>query len=266
MSNGNDLMQYSVEEPEDSYIEVDAHELPPLWEFQSWDTPNSYHRFLEYFLSQKPPRTIIEAYRKFRLATGWTSEKVMSLKNTPGAWYNWAYARDGRGKVIPGAKGWGARAAAYDRYLTHESFRAEAEMWRDRRAKIREQEFDMGQKLIGRAERMLAAVLFEREELKSETSADGKTIIHHHVYKPADWSERDIANFMKIASDLLRRSADMEAKRIGVDWRSELAQQNPSVDPDEIFENAVASVLARLTAGDGSVSDGSVDGSPKAAA
>jgi hypothetical protein len=40
--------------------------LPAPWDKQMWETALSYRRFVHYYLSQEPPRSLVQAYRQYR--------------------------------------------------------------------------------------------------------------------------------------------------------------------------------------------------------
>jgi hypothetical protein len=123
----------------------------------------------------------------------------------------------------------------------------EEELWRERRKRIHELEFNLGEKLMERVERMLAKVLFERREQKVIKVGD-QEVPQLITYSPGDWSERDIAGVAKIASVLMRRGADLPVGKLEADWRRELAQQFPDLDADEVqmvFVNGLIDLLAR---------------------
>ena len=102
---------------------------------------------------------------------------------------------------------WVARVAAW------EAIKATADEaeWDERRRKIREGEWSQAQTLLDRAEQMLKFPLAQIERVE-ETYGDGRakavTIVN-----PVRWSQRDIARFMQVASELGRLAAEMEQRR-----------------------------------------------------
>ena len=158
-----------------------------------------------------------------------------------------AYSIDKKGKLIPGRQTWAERAAARDAYLIFVAHQEEEEMWRARRKRIHELEFTTGEKLMERVERMQAKVLFDRREQRVVKVGD-QEVPQLIIYSPGDWSERDIAGAAKIASELMRRGADLPVGKLEADWRRELAPQFPDLDPDEVqmvFINGLIDLLNR---------------------
>lgn len=103
---------------------VDA---PKPWERQPWDTPGSFRAFREFYLSQEPPRSVNEAFRRSRLRRG-----IIEVKNkvAPGRWQFWSRALDSAGKPIPDALSWQERAAAWDAHLADIANAQIEEHWR----------------------------------------------------------------------------------------------------------------------------------------
>lgn len=91
--------------------------------------------------------------------------------------------------------------------------REQERVWADRRAKIREREFNAGQALLDQAQQMARTPIYEVQDTIVETYADGrsKTVIRKIV--PTKWRASDIARFNEIGSKILRRSAEMESDR-----------------------------------------------------
>lgn len=112
----------------------------PLWERQPWDTPTSYARFREFYLYQKPPRSLNSAYQAYRAKkTG--AQGVAKGLVANGTWQNWYRGNDSSGQPIPGAVGWQRRAHAWDDYKRDEALKAEIreaeEMRRDVKTLLR---------------------------------------------------------------------------------------------------------------------------------
>jgi hypothetical protein len=121
------------------------------------------------------------------------------------------------------------------------------EAWRTRRKRIHELEFAVGEKLMERAARMQAKVLFEQSE-HNVIKVGEQEVPQSITYSPGDWSERDIARTAKIASELMRRGVDLPVGKPEADWRRELTQQFPDLDPDEVqivIVNALLDFLHR---------------------
>ena len=82
-----------------------------LWERQPWDTDTSYDRFVTFYLPQRNPRSVVEAYRRYKRNKGDTKGKIL---RAPSVWDNWSLGRTPKGKPIPNALSWKERAAAWD--------------------------------------------------------------------------------------------------------------------------------------------------------
>lgn len=106
---------------------------------------------------------------------------------------------------------WDERAVAWDEYKRTED---EAE-WDVRRREIREGEWGQARTLLDRAEQMLKFPLAQIERVE-ETYGDGRpkavTIVN-----PVRWGQRDIARFMRVASELGRLAAEMEQRRQAIE-------------------------------------------------
>ena len=61
-------------------------------------------------LMQEPPRSIVEAYRRYRITTGSRQDHKKRIRQALGLWRNWAYSRDYNGEFILGARTWAKRA------------------------------------------------------------------------------------------------------------------------------------------------------------
>jgi len=204
------------------------------WQKQPWESTTAFKRFTEFYLTQQPPRSLAEAYRRFRLKSGLDPAQARCIKYAPAAWKNWAYARDTYGRPIPSALTWAERAAKYDFHLVEKQLQEEEQVWAERRAARREAEWTTGEALLERARRMMQALLF-RKVSEETTSEDGKTFITHITYEPAGWNERDIATALKTASDLMRRGAGEPPNNpppSGDDWREQARRDG--FDPDEV--------------------------------
>lgn len=124
---------------------------------------------------------------------------------------------------------WMKRTCAYDARMEavaaaeRERLRRENEaIWEARRAKIKEKEFELAEKMAARVDEMLAVPLFEVKE--TEEDEDGCTVT---VRMPAGWRLRDAGRFAEVASNLYRKSADMatEKQEIEIDVKNASDEQ-----------------------------------------
>jgi hypothetical protein len=204
--------------------------LDKIWERQPWDTDRSYSYFRDFFLPLEPKeRSLAEAYRRYRSSQGYGK---VDTAQVPGSWANWYRGANIHGKkpknsVYEHALSWAKRAEAYDQYL----WQQEQDIWISRRRKLKEQEWDLGERLIRRAEDMLKAILFER----TTDGPNGQTII----VKPTNWSETDIGRTLDLALKLQRRAADMDQGKLAVehDWKQQL--EAAGLNAGEAFEKLV---------------------------
>lgn len=91
---------------------------PNIWEYHpDWDTPTSYQRFIEFYLSQHPPRSYLKAYRQFSYPKLEESQQRARIKETNGKWNQWTQGRNSKGEKIEGCPTWKERAIAYDVHL-----------------------------------------------------------------------------------------------------------------------------------------------------
>jgi hypothetical protein len=214
-----------------------------LWERLPHDTPTSW-AVLRAYLEQDPPRSLLDAYNTVKGAKG--DERK---KRVPGRIYNRLRGRDFQGNPIPGAPDYQERVEAWDNYLAA----LERQKWIDRRLKIREEEWDVGSRLLERGKEMLMFPVFR------QIQADNSMII-----EPADWRLKDIPVVLEKASKLLRLSTGMSTENVQIDWREEAKKEG--YDPDELFNQVLSQIKEELeqSALDGASSTGSLEGSPEA--
>jgi hypothetical protein len=114
---------------------------------------------------------------------------------------------------------------------------------------LREKEWDLGQKLIEKAQQMLMFPVVAQE------SADGQTLI-----LPAGWKFRDVPTVIQTGSRISRLAAEMSTENINVDWREE-ARKAGVGNPDELFREVVARLEERLAGEDapGGLGDGETE-------
>lgn len=95
-----------------------------VWERQPYDSSASYARFRDYYLVQKPPRSLNAAYRAYYAARRGLSpddDRVLS-RRASGRWQYWANGLDYDGQRILDERGepvptWRERADAYDDWV-----------------------------------------------------------------------------------------------------------------------------------------------------
>jgi len=172
----------------------------PLWERQPWDTAASFDRFHRFYLPQERPRSVVEAYRRYRQTTGKDPAKI---RQAPGGWNNWAAGRDSKGQPIEGAKTWEQRAQAYDDHLA----KLDRERWEARRRAVRERDWDAGEELRDLAAKVLAQapqfVKTTRRLLRGHDGAPDREVITLGLDADA------LLKTLKLASELQRQAAEV---------------------------------------------------------
>lgn len=159
---------------------------PLPWERRQGEPAKTYMIFQEYLNLAPQDRTFIEVGKITRRYPGGIS-KLAS---------HWD---------------WKERAAAYDEHLAiimQESrmrqFEKEAERWAQRQITLRDTEWDLHEKLMDKAKRMLEFPL-----ARAKTDKDGKTTI----IEPVKWFMGDVPKIAQTASQLGRLAASMETSR-----------------------------------------------------
>lgn len=195
-----------------------------LWERQPWDTKQSWQAFRIYLL-QEQPRSLIKALREYQRSIG----REPTRRNTiPGYWKTWSSER--------GELTWAQRAAAYDDYLAEQ----ERAKWEQRRLALKEQEWEIGSRLLERGQQMLMFPLSvqKKEEVADE---DGKQVHSVTIIMPAEWKLGDIPKVVQAGSKLARLSADEPTDII--DWHEEA--RKAGVDPDA-FKESIREIIAQM--------------------
>lgn len=205
-----------------------------LWDRQPWETDKSFDAFT-LFLSMHPKdRSVAAAYRELKRQE-WEKEQViqeeietrldsLKKKQVPGYFRGWADTRDRDGRhVSPQAKTWGERAAAYDSHLA----KLERAAWEEKFLELKQKEWDLSQKLLDKAEKMLLMPL-AKEEAKG-----GKVII-----TPANWSMGDAPRVAEMGSRLGRRAAEVAIEKTGQEIEGQITVSTglEELEADELDE------------------------------
>lgn len=127
---------------------------------------------------------------------------------------------------------WVARVSAWDDIKAAE----DEEKWDDRRRDIREREWSQAETLLERVAQMLKFPLAQIDRVE-QTDADGNPLAIT-IVKPVRWSQRDIARFMQVSSELGRLAAEMEQRRQAVDVTSGgeplIVKVTGNIEPDDL--------------------------------
>ncbi len=177
-----------------------------LWERQTWDTPASFRAFHEFYLPQKPPRSVDRAYRDWYIQRhNLPKDDLRTTKRrATKTWRHWYQGKKANGMTIEGAIPWAERVKAWDSHLAALDYA----LWEERKRQEREAEWEDASSLREQAERMeqfpLAQV--ERvEEVYEDGRAKSVTIV-----QPAKWGRGDIARHRDLAAKLARLATGME--------------------------------------------------------
>lgn len=174
------------------------------------------------FCELGPSRTVLQVYRQ---VTGKSEARQL-----PGSWtsasskYRWrdrARAWDGRGAKV-------AQEAREEVIRNDAAARTREEIRSARRLEQEEAEWAMQQKLLAKAEEMLASALYRRK------TEDGANVI-----QPARWSLRTAVDFIELAHRLGRASAKMPI----------LPEEDKSADPSMEFFDTSGQLAEVLPAG-----------------
>lgn len=204
--------------------------MPELWEKQPWETSGSFARFAAYYLAQTPPRSGLEAYRRYmREERG----REWSGKSLPGRWEIWFQAWDRNRQPIPGAVGWRERADAFDAHqhrLAHE--RRQQELANRMRA-YDEAAMRVVERGIKVVERMLDFPLQE-----TTIAQDGQRI----TIMPARWTMDTAAKLVPALDKLYRLLYSLPTEQIDATTR---VQQGHEHLTDDQIDDEIAALMGR---------------------
>lgn len=160
------------------------------WERQKGETAKAYASFC-FYRDAGADRTVVAAYRT---VYGRPNAK------TPAGWFN----------AWPGKYKWSDRVFAYEGHMQaielnerQKTLQIKSLEWAEKEQESREQIFTTAQKMIDRAEAILAVPLFKKEVVQTD---DGVT---HHIYPTDKWSLRDVRGLVMDGTKLIRLMADM---------------------------------------------------------
>lgn len=205
--------------------------MAELWEEQPWDTPASFARFRAYYLPQPPPRSALEAYRRYKEAR--KRRERGTTKTLPGSWQNWFQGRDRQGNPIPGAIGWQERADAYD---AHQQRLVEAQRQQELLDRMRQYD-EAAMKVVERGIRTVERMLdFPLQE--TTVSQGGQQI----TFKPARWSLNTVPPLMMAVDRLYRLLYSLPTETIDQTTRVQPGYDHLS---DEQLNDELAALLER---------------------
>ena len=121
---------------------------------------------------------------------------------------------------------WQARVSAWEAIKAVE----DEALWDERRRQIRQGEWSQAQKLIARAERMLKFPL--QIEKVEQVYKDGRP--KQITVQPVRWSQRDVTQFLRVASELARLAAEMEQRRETIEVRMTEVELNAAIKQELI--------------------------------
>lgn len=143
---------------------------------------------------------------------------------------------------------WRERVAAYDAHMEIEARRAQQSLLQDqlreevvRRKTYLDNEWDIVEKVVERLREMLELPVIETESDTQTVSADGKTIIHTTIWRPARWTYASMAQMISEVAKIGRLhvglSTSNAAAKIDIHSNTEGAQHPPmSVEDEEMHQ------------------------------
>lgn len=170
-----------------------------LWERQSWDTDLGYAVF-QIWLKQDSPRNLDSAWRTYKQQEYTPSGRRLTAPSYIKQMYDGMMTSQVIGEYPK--TGWEERVRKYD----IERQRQELVMWAERQRTVRRNEWDLADQLLNMAKQMLEWPIYEK--FFEEGEFEGETV-QYLIIKPIKWGARDIASIAKIASELMRLSAEM---------------------------------------------------------
>lgn len=204
--------------------------MAELWEEQPWDTPASFARFRAYYLPQPPPRSALEAYRRYQ---GAEKGRNWGGKSLPGRWEQWVRGHDRNNQPIPGAAGWQERAEAYD---AHQQRLVEAQRQQELLDRMRQYD-EAAMKVVERGIRTVERMLdFPLQE--TTVSQGGQQI----TFKPARWSLNTVPPLMMAVDRLYRLLYSLPTETIDQTTRVQPGYDHLS---DEQLNDELAALLER---------------------
>lgn len=135
--------------------------------------------------------------------------------------------------------GWVDRVTAYDEQLRAEELAANESQWAARREQIREESWQLAQRLRDRALELLSHPTTEQIRQVATQEIDGRPVeVTTIVIKPSKWAQRDIPAIAETYTKLARLAAGMDTDQIRV---------IEGLDPDDL-EQLSDEELAALAA------------------
>ena len=188
------------------------------WERQKGETEKQFAGFCAY-RDAGSGRQIAAVYRQVY--------SKPNAKQAAGFFSKWAIGNN-----------WDERAAAYDDHMEsvlqlqrEKALGGKALEWLERMDAHREKMFETIDRLMARAEQMLATPLFDTKIVKTDA---GEQI---HMYPNDNWAPRDVTKYLTTADALMRISAMAPTQiiehRYTVDWDSLTEEQEDRIADGE---------------------------------
>jgi hypothetical protein len=217
---------------------------PRLWERQDWDTDASYARFTEFYLPLSPPRSMVDAYNKYKASRGQGKSKQVS-----GTWNRWFYGQDSSGDAIPGSKTWAERAAAYDDYILDKT----TDTMTDELAKLRVEEvkrrvrdtdalLDLFHEMVERTPIFLTSTIGEPVQTKPDRIEGGVIVRELVVMKTIKLNIYGFRQLLGAHADLITQRA------IALKMPPEFIELNDDKSLDDNISGELLSALSSLEA------------------
>jgi hypothetical protein len=192
-----------------------AGERIELWERQLWDTDLSFEVF-SIWLMQDLPRNLDAAWRTYKDQERTPSGALVRAPSYIRAMHDGMMQSQLAGEYEQVS--WEDRARLFD----IEQQRIDIIKWAEKKKEVRREEWDIAKLMIQKAKLMLEWPI---EEMYLEDYEIEGQNVPHVVIKPAKWGVRDISAMAKIASELLRLSAEMSQGKYEVEFTFNLSPQ-----------------------------------------
>jgi hypothetical protein len=186
-----------------------------LWERQPWDTDLGYKVF-QLWLKQDLPRNLDSAWREYKQQEYTPSGVRLKAPSYIKAMYDGHMTSQITGEYP--TIGWEERVRKYD----IDRQRKELVVWAERQRTVRNNEWDLADQLLKMAKKMLDWPIYE--QFFEEGEFEGEKV-QYLIIKPLKWGARDIAAIAKVASDLMRLSAEMVQGRYKMEMSINLSPE-----------------------------------------
>lgn len=148
---------------------------------------------------------------------------------------------------------WVERASLFDRHMAEVRQNAreaaeasEARQWARRRAELREDEYQLGLKLIEKAKQMLGVPVAQVKRYEEEEQLEGGQVLVKKItiIQPARWSFVDAARIIEIASKLMQLSLGLTSNITHAPWSGESESRNAlATSGEEVTDEELVAII-----------------------